>query len=61
MSTPHALALIAPSLGPANRDQNKQDNAKRVEFRVNTCTLHPSGALLLDESDRFAVDAQLRT
>ncbi len=44
----------------AGTDEQVCNGERRTDFRINTCSLHKSGALLLQEKDRLTFDESLQ-
>lgn len=56
------MAFSSAQLGVVSTSQSEDQSGvgdRRTDFRINTCTLHKSGALLLDDRDRLSIDDAL--
>lgn len=61
-SLAHLVAFSSAQLGVVSASQSEDQSGvgdRRTDFRINTCTLHKSGALLLDDRDRLSIDDAL--
>ncbi|KAL6040763.1 Condensin-2 complex subunit H2, partial [Balamuthia mandrillaris] len=50
----YALTRAPLALMPLSAEEGVSDGTRRTDFRMNTCAVHPSGALLLEDEDKLS-------